>query len=274
MRRIFRFSFGTVGRRYLSMPQNINKQRVRNSFTKSLFSYNQHAAIQASMADDLVYHLRRWHPIGFDRVLEFGCGAGLLTDKLLKSFQIRTLYVNDLVEECRQTIAGLMKQYPESMFDFIGGDIEELSRLPERLDLIISNATVQWLTDLPTFFPKMKTLLKSGGLLVFSTFGPENLREIRRLTGVSLSYPAYKELQSLMKQHFQIVWCEEIPITLNFSSPRAVLRHLRLTGVTGVSRQHWTKTRLQEFEQQYWEAFSTRNQIPLTYHPILCIVKT
>jgi malonyl-ACP O-methyltransferase BioC len=256
------------------MPQKINKQRVRNSFAKSVYSYSQHAVVQASMADDLVCHLRRWHPICFDRVLEIGCGTGLLTDKLLKSFQINTLYVNDLVEECRQMIAGLVKQYPESMFDFIGGDIEKLSGLPKQLDLIISNATVQWLTDLPAFFPKMKTLLKPGGLLVFSTFGPENLREIRHLTGVSLSYSAYKELQSLLKQHFQIIWCEEIPITLNFSSPRAVLRHLRLTGVNGVSRRHWTKTRLQKFEQQYWETFSMRNQIPLTYHPILCIVKT
>lgn len=255
------------------MSQQINKQLVRHSFGKRLFSYAHHAVVQASMADDLVWQLSEAHPDAFERVLEIGCGSGLLTSAFLKRFQVNAYYANDLVENCRHEVEPIVKQYPESVFDFVGGDIEQIPAFPEHIDLIISNATFQWLTNLSTFFPKLHQALCPGGFLAFSTFGPDNLREIRHLTGVGLDYLPYDDVHALLEKHFEVVSCEESVIPFQFSSPRSVLRHMRLTGVNGVEKRRWTKSCLREFEERYWQVFGLRDQVSLTYHPILCIVK-
>ena len=80
-----------------------------------------------------------------------------------------------------------------------------------------------------------------------------------------------KNLQ--LEQHFEVISCEESVFSLQFSSPRSVLWHMRLTGVNGVEKRQWTKSHLREFEEQYWQMFGVYDQVFLTYHPILCIVK-
>lgn len=255
------------------MPQKILKQRVRTSFSKSLYSYNYHAEVQARMAEELVENLRSLNTRRFNTVLEVGCGTGLLTQRFLKTFPITTFYANDLVHDCEAVLNDIFRQYPQGNFAFLGGDIEELATLPGNLDLLVSNATFQWLADLGEFLTRIKTHLKKDGMLAFSTFGPHNLHEIRELTGNSLKYLAYENIQALLEKHFQILFCSEEEMKLNFSSPCQVLRHLRLTGVNGVSKQQWTKSDLKAFERQYCERFGEHDGVRLTYHPILCIVK-
>lgn len=256
------------------MSQNIHKDRVHTSFLKSLYSYNQHATVQTEMAEELVYALRTLKKMRCETVLEIGCGTGMFTERLLKSFQIEHLYVNDLVPEYAPVIAEIVKQHSQGSLTFLGGDIETLPNLPESLDLIVSNATFQWLEDMRGFVLKMKNLLNPGGVLAFSTFGPENLREIRMLTGNSLDYLPHEEIQRFLEKHFQIIACSEQIRPLNFSSPHEVLKHLSLTGVNGLSGQQWTKSALRRFEQTYRDSFGTNHSVPLTYHPILCIVRT
>ena len=81
--------------------------------------------------------------------------------------------------------------------------------LPEELDLLISNATFQWLEDFGGFLTGMKSHLKKNGILAFSTFGPQNLREIRALTGSSLKYSAFEKIRSLLTADFQEISCFE-----------------------------------------------------------------
>ena len=255
------------------MLQQIDKPRVRHSFSKSLYTYNQHAEVQARMAEIMIRGLQSLGKTRFNRVFEIGCGTGLLTARFFKSCQASTFHANDLVEECRFITSDILGQYPQIQSSFIGGDIEHIAELPEELDLILSNATFQWLEDFNGFLPKMKSLLNERGLLAFSTFGPDNLREIKQLTGNTLEYLTVERLTSLLQEHFHIHVCSEEFVTLNFSSPREVLRHLRLTGVNGNSRLKWTKSSVVEFEQQYQSMFGEEKHVPLTYHPIYCIVE-
>ncbi len=255
------------------MPQNINKKRVQTSFSKSLYSYNQHAVVQTSMADKLIEELRVLNRFRYATVFEIGCGSGVLTARFLKNFQAGHFYINDLMPECQQVVATICKQYPERNFSYLGGDIEGIRNLPEQLDLLISNAAFQWLEDFKGLLVKIHRILKPGGLLAFSTFGPRNLEEIRTLSGNSLHYLNYEELRTFLSENFQIISCSEELVTLKFPSPRHVLKHLCFTGVNGISGRQWTKTTLQEFEQQYWQRFENNQQVSLTYHPILCIVR-
>ncbi|GAK51103.1 biotin biosynthesis protein BioC [Candidatus Moduliflexus flocculans] len=256
------------------MTRYADKSRVQQSFFKSMYSYNQHAEAQTRMAEELLEALRRIHPAGFARVLEIGCGSGLLTERFLKSFPVEMFCANDLVEECGIIIEDIFRQHAFGHFSFVGGDIEAIADLPDALDLILSNATFQWLHDFDGFAAHLKTLLKPNGLLAFSTFGTQNCREIRTLTGNSLTYRPFQDVLASLQTHFDVLFSHEETITLHFASPMDVLRHLRLTGVNGVSSQKaWTKADLAHFEQAYRERFGEFNRVPLTYHPMLFIVR-
>ena len=62
---------------------------------------------------------------------------------------------------------------------------------------------------------------------------------------------------------------------MQFETPKAVLKHLKATGVTGASvqQQRWTKQSLTEFYQRYQQFQLENQQYSLTYHPIYCIAR-
>jgi malonyl-CoA O-methyltransferase len=53
------------------------------------------------------------------------------------------------------------------------------------VDLVFSNATLQWCNDLDRTFAELLRVLRPGGLLMFTTFGPDTLRELRAAWAVA-----------------------------------------------------------------------------------------
>ena len=108
------------------------------------------------------------------------------------------------------------------------------------------------------------------GLLLFSTFVPGNLYEIKELTGKGLVYPTSDTLVGwLSTADFNLLHQEEDPIVLTFKTPLDVLRHLKATGVTATGNGCWTKGRQESFCRQYAEQFATTDgQVTLTYRPL------
>lgn len=226
------------------------------------------------MAEEIVAKLLQYQVSRVGSVLEIGCGSGVLTERFFKNFQADRFYANDLVEDCEDMASEIARQYSPEHVSFIGGDIERIAtELPVNLDLIVSNATFQWLDDPESFLSELNTHMTPGGIMAFSTFGPQNFMEIRHLTGKSLTYLSCSELRTLLEKQFQVITCSEECLQLLFGSPRRVLTHLRLTGVNGVSKQAWTKSDLKTFERRYREEFGQNGEVPLTYHPIICLVK-
>ena len=58
-------------------------------------------------------------------------------------------------------------------------DAERLPLADGAFDLIVSNATLQWCNDLGATFTECLRVLRPGGLLMFTTFGPDTLKELR-----------------------------------------------------------------------------------------------
>ncbi len=252
----------------------IDKQLVRSRFGKSLGSYDSQASVQQSMARELCVMICQAEPArSFDRVLEVGAGSGALMAELLGSCSVKSYYANDLVEESILSLRKLLHRFSLGEFHFIGGDIECCDSLPANLDLVLSGATLQWLDDLESFFRKMADHLKPGGVLAFTTFGTSNMREIATIEDVGLSYHTLGELELLAGRYFEVTssWQEEMRI--EFSSPEAVLHHIRQTGVNGLLRRSWSKSRYQRFLERYRELFSCEKGVYLTYHPVYCCLK-
>ncbi len=252
----------------------IDKQLVRERFCSTLKSYRSHAVVQKVMARDLSEIICSSGQVPcFDKVLEVGTGSGALMAELLSRCLVNVYYANDLVEESRHCLREVLDRFSVQEFHFLAGDIEHLEELPSELDLVVSNATLQWLEDLDSFFRNMAIHLRPGGILAFSTFSTSNMQEISAIEGVGLSYHTLKELEQLAGKYFELTVSREEVLQLEFSSPEAVLHHIRRTGVNGIRRRSWTKSRYQHFIDQYRRLFSSEHGVYLTYHPVYCSMK-
>ena len=248
-----------------------DKTLVGSRFGRALHTYRKSAVMQRIMAGELVSMIDRAGLADhIDRVLEFGCGSAILTSLMLDRFSAGAYFANDLVAESRDFVMQAAAGRPVGQMVFLHGDIECIEPLPGDLDLVVSNATVQWLHDLGAFFDMMADSIRPGGLLVFSTFSTGNMKEIAQLGEVSLSYRTPKELASLAGKRFEVLCIEDNERRQEFASPEAVLRHIRETGVNGLSRQSWTRTHYQEFLRRYRSSFSSGSGVYLTYHPVYC----
>lgn len=267
----------------MQMQQShIEKAHVAQRFAKAHQSYDAHAVVQKQICRQLMQLMQQYafaeHSSDpyFERVLEIGCGSGRLTHLLLQQAQIDQLTLNDLYPEIQQHVSAA--EYPATQMDWLIGDIEALP-LPQRLDLVLSSSALQWMSDLSALMQRVRQSLLAGGYFCFSTFGPSNLQEIKTLTGQGLDYLALPEMQALLNDAgFEVLHLSESLETLHFNHPKAVLQHLKATGVTATSSNHrWTKQSLTQFYQDY-QQFSQldaagRPQYALSYHPIYCIAR-
>lgn len=235
----------------------MNKDLIQKRFAKNLDTYNDNAKIQKKMAERLLLFLDRKD---FDDILEIGCGTGFLTQLVNEKFSFKTYTANDIVESCEKYVKEINPK-----INFIPADIEKaVENSDKKYDLIISNAVFQWVENLESFIKLLVSKLNDGGVLLFSTFGPENFREVNFVLGKTLPYYSANELQEIIKDYKNIV--EQEMHVMAFKTPKDILKHIKSTGVNALEMVSWTKTDMQKFENGYNNFCSG---IPtLTYHPI------
>ena len=241
----------------------MDKRLIAERFAKARGTYDREARVQQQVAERMM-RLVLQHTGGdafrFRNVVEFGCGTGSYSSILLHTLKPETLLLNDLcpeMEECVENLpsAGGSPQAGPSaggtVVRFRAGDAEELD-----------------------FFARSRRFLKPDGILAFTTFGPSNMHEIRSLTGHGLDYLPLDEVRRLVASHFDVRYAAEEVVSLPFADPPSVLRHLKLTGVTGTEKRMWTRGRLQAFCEDYTRRFARPDgKVTLTYHPIYIIAQ-
>lgn len=235
----------------------MNKDLIQKRFAKNLDTYNDNAKIQKKMAERLLSFVDRKD---FDDILEIGCGTGFLTQLVNEKFSFKTYTANDIVESCEKYVKEINPK-----INFIPADIEKaVENSDKKYDLIISNAVFQWVENLESFIKLLVSKLNDGGVLLFSTFGPENFREVNFVLGKTLPYYSANELQEIIKGYKSVV--EQEMHVMAFKTPKDILKHIKSTGVNALEMVSWTKTDMQKFENGYNNFCSG---IPtLTYHPI------
>ncbi|KHF76727.1 Biotin synthesis protein BioC [Acinetobacter sp. neg1] len=246
---------------------SINKALVAQRFAKAGQSYVEHAVIQKQISAQLFEYLKVYCPQSLASVLEIGCGSGNLTHLFQSHFQVEQLFLNDLYDDVEQHYLSVDK------INWLIGDIEQLE-LPSGLDAVISSSALQWMIDLPALLQRIHSALKPNAYFCFSTFGPDNLTEIKQLTGQGLNYADLDSLQQqLEQQSFEVLFIQQDHKQRYFDHPKSILQHLKATGVTATAKSHrWTKQSLQQFYLDY-EQFYDEQGFHLTYHPIYVIAR-
>ena len=246
---------------------SINKALVAQRFAKAGQSYVEQAVVQKQISAQLFKYLKVYCPQNLASVLEIGCGSGNLTHLFHSYFQVDQLFLNDLYEDVDQHFSTIEN------IAWLIGDIEQL-HLPQSLDAVISSSALQWMTDLPTLLHRIHDALKPNAYFGFSTFGSDNLTEIKQLTGQGLNYISLEFLKrQLEQQNFEVLLIEQEVKQIYFDHPKSVLQHLKATGVTATAKSHrWTKQSLQQFYSDY-QQFHDEQGFRLTYHPIYVIAR-
>lgn len=242
----------------------IDFRHVRKQFEKSMADYDKNAVVQDLTASKLVIELLKISD-NFENILEIGTGTGLLTKKIAKDIRYKNFYANDLVEKSKSYVT---KFIPNA--HFICGNAAKI-KVDRKLDLILSNAVLQWFQNQEKILEILKFKLKSGGILAFSSFSPSNFKELRELTGLSLKYRTREELNEILKSiGFEILYSEEFFEPVSFDNPLELLAHMKKTGVNSLSDTTWSITDIKNFCDKYSKL---HKQTVLTYSPIIIIAK-
>ncbi len=260
----------------LTTPDNFStrKQTIARHFANAS-DYDQHAYVQQQVCQYLIDKLTHTE---HDSVLEVGAGTGQMTRLLAAHIQSQYWLINEL---CAEQAATLQSILPNA--DIAIGDAETMDFEDEH-SLIISANAVQWFDDPLNFVAQSAMLLRAGGQLLFNTFTPNNFLQIKSLTGQGLYYPDIIEWRlALISAGFEKIELSTERFELPFASPYAILKHMKLTGVSTNQTQvkanstqpfMWTKARLQQFESDYWQHFSAQDDagqpiVHLTYEVLI-----
>ena len=246
---------------------NNNKILIEQRFTKALNTYKNNATIQIYMVNELLALIKKIsNKEKFNDVFEFGCGCGLLTNEYIKKYDFNTYLANDIVEKCSDYILQISEK-----IEFICGDIEKIN-FDKKFDLIISNATFQWLNNPNKTVNTLISYLKPNGTLAFTTFGIDNFKELKQL-GYGLDYMDINSLKSLFGTKQNSLFIKEEIKILEFKTPYEVLKHIKLSGVNAIGKTSFTKSKLNKLINDYYKYFKAtdKHSVSLTYHPIYII---
>ena len=252
------------------MPIHIEKSLIKERFTKSIHTYSESATVQSLIAKRLVAQLAK-HASEFHNVLELGAGTGFLTRELVNQFSVQSILCNDLVGEYKPLLESIT--HDKALFSFLEADLEQTDVFTGKYDLIASASTLQWILELDVLFARLKTKMKKNAFFAFSTFGENNMIEVRRVLQSGLYYPSLETILEVVQKHFTLLFSHEESQVLYFEEPVDALKHIKKTGVNALFKTHWTKGDLLNFSEKYKSLFSSEQGVSLTYHPIYIIAQ-
>jgi malonyl-CoA O-methyltransferase len=153
----------------------LNPTRVRRSFERAAATYDAAAAVQGEIRDRLLERLDivKLQP---QVVLDLGAGTGRATRELRRRYAAQVIAFDVSAAMLRQ--AGQQQAFLKR-FQRVQGDAHRLPFRTGSVDLIFSNLLLEWCHDPDQVFREMRRLLRPGGLLTFTTLGPDTLRELR-----------------------------------------------------------------------------------------------
>ncbi|MET0064428.1 MAG: malonyl-ACP O-methyltransferase BioC, partial [Candidatus Thiodiazotropha endolucinida] len=155
----------------------IDKRQARTAFSRAATHYDEAAELQREIGRRMLQRLTyiRHQP---QVVLDVGAGTGEATLALKKHYKkARTIaldFAMPMLHQVRKRGGWLRRPI------CICGDAEQLPLADQSVDMIFSNAVLQWCNDLQGTFSEFLRVLRPNGMLLFSTFGPDTLQELRK----------------------------------------------------------------------------------------------
>ena len=277
-----------------------DKDEVRRSFDRVAAGYDEVAVLQRVVGQRLVERLLEVR-VTPDRVLDVGAGTGSGTAALAERYPEALVVAVDIapamLRQARQRAYGwasslaawgrgraLLQRMVSVLRRNSGGqrfvcaDADALPFAHESVALVHSNLTLQWCQDLERTFGVVRRVLRPEGLLVFTTFGPDTLKELRAAWRTVDDYShvnAFLDMHdvgdALTRAGFSGIVMDVERITLTYPDVAGLMRDLKALGAHNVThgrpRGLTGRGHLKQLVTAY-ETFRHGGRLPATYEVI------
>ena len=155
---------------------SLDRRAVAEAFDRASGSYDAAAALQERVRNELIARVAELKVMP-QTVLDLGAGTGHGSRALKRRFPKALIVAADIapgmLERAKHQSRWLRR------FERVRADAYTLPFRDASFDLVFSSLMLQWCDDLDAAFSELARVLKPGGLLLFSTFGPGTLTELR-----------------------------------------------------------------------------------------------
>jgi malonyl-CoA O-methyltransferase len=263
------------------------RQAIRAAFEKAARSYDDSAFLQQEVVRRLDARLDMIK-LSPQHVLDAGCGTGFAFPLLQARYPKARLTGLDLAHGMLDIARGRLPK--PSLIGRLGnlmngpstplacGDIASLPFANDSFDLVWSSLALQWLDGPERAFAEMRRVLRPGGVLLFATFGPDTLRELRTAFAGLDGYGHVNRFvdmhdlgDALIHSGFAGPVMEMEYLTLTYDDLKGVLRDLKGIGAhTVVDRRREGMMGRKEWQElvDRYEAFRHDGRLPATYEVV------
>jgi malonyl-CoA O-methyltransferase len=255
----------------LSIP---DKYHVRQAFERAAETYDQYAVLQYNIAERMLERLDVINtPI--KTVLDVGCGTGYCTRALTNRYPRASVVGIDLAPAMVKTAKDRAGWWRRSRY--VGGDAEALPVASNSIDLVFSNLAIQWCNP-DRVFAEFARVMRPGAVLMFTTFGPDTLKELRQAWGSVNDAPhvhGFVDMHDLGDALLRAGLAEPVVdvenLVVKYPDVNGVLRDLKGIGAYNMdperSRGLTGKSAFTKFRTAY-EAMAIEGKIPATYEAV------
>ncbi len=264
---------------------------VRQHFSRAAARYDEAAVLQRAVADHLDERLDLV-TLAPKRILDVGAGTGILTAKMLARYPQADVVAVDLSEAMLRWAHGALQRPRWPAFGrlcekvgwtrcparLVVADAAQLPFADGAFDLVVSNLMLQWCDDLDAVLRELRRVLRPEGLLMFTSFGPDTLRELRAAWAqvddrphVNTFIDMHDVGDALIRAGFAQPVMDMEHFTLTYETPMGVLQDLKALGATYApqdGRGLTGKRALMQMLEAY-EAFRQPDgRVPATYEVV------
>ncbi|HVY07064.1 MAG TPA: malonyl-ACP O-methyltransferase BioC [Burkholderiales bacterium] len=264
----------------MSASQAIDKRQMRRSFERAAATYDQAAVLQREVC---ARALERLDLVKLDpsAILDAGCGTGhaarALRERYPRAMLIGLDIAVSMLELSRERIPAWKKWIGPRRDAFVCGDNERLPIRSGGVDMVWSNLAFQWAADPTGIFAEAHRILRPGGLVMFTTLGPDTLKELRAATSGDgkIHVNRFIDMHDIGDMMVSAGFADPVMdmeyLTLTYADVSALMRELKALGAhnvaAGRSRGLTGKRALSEIERRY-EAFRQEGRLPATFEVI------
>jgi malonyl-CoA O-methyltransferase len=248
--------------------------RVRRSFDRAARTYDDAAVLHTEVREDLLQRLQLVTLVPHV-VLDAGAGTGHASRALKRLYpKAQVLALDSSLQMLKR--AGKQQSWLRT-FERICADAELLPLRDGSVELIVSNLMLQWCNP-DAVFAEFRRVLKPSGLLSFSAFGPDTLRELRTAWGQIDAHSHVHQFidmhdlgDALVRNGFAAPVLDVERFTLQFLNVRKLAADLKATGAhnsTAGRARGLTSPRKFAAMQAAYEQFRQDGRLPATYEVV------